>query len=89
MVERRQRVRLAAAELGDEREDGRGVLSLARQSLEHHSAVLSQGSGEIGAREELCRIAVVFGGTARDNLLQRDRKFVGIEGTSLAHFLAG
>ena len=63
-------------------------LSLARQPLEHHARVLAQGSGKVGAREELRRVAVVFGSTTRNNLLQGNRKLVGIEGTSLAYLLA-
>ena len=89
MVESGQGVGLAAAELGDQRHDRRGILGSPRQSAQDHAHVLAQGAGEAGAGKELRRVAVVVRTFVRSHLLQRDGKFVGIEGAPFADFGAG
>ena len=88
VVERRERVGLAAAELGDERQHRRGVVGLAREPSQHHPRVLAQRPREASAREELRRIAVVLRRRAGDDLLQRDGELVGVERAAFADFLA-
>ena len=62
-------MRLAAAELGDEREDWCCVFSLAGKTPEDHAGVFFQCAGEAGAREELRWIAVILGGGLGYDLL--------------------
>ena len=79
VVERGERVGLAAAELGDQGENRRRVLSPAGEAPEHHADVLLQGAREAGAGEELRRVAVVLGRGPGNDLLEGDREFVGAE----------
>jgi hypothetical protein len=88
VVERRQRVRLAAAELGDERQDRRGVVRAPRQAAEDHPRMLAKGTGQARAREELHRGPIVLGRRTRDDLLQRDRELIGVERAALANLTA-
>ena len=88
VVQRGEGMRLAAAELGDEGEDRRGIPAPAGQPPQHHPGVLPQRAREAGAGEELRRIAVVLRRRAGDHLLQRDGEFVRAERTPLPHFLA-
>ena len=76
MVERSEGVRLAAAELGDQSQDRRGVLGFAGKSPEHHASVLLQRTREAGARKELGRIAVVLGRGPGEHLLKGDSELV-------------
>jgi hypothetical protein len=89
MVERGERMGLAAAELRDQREDRCGVRGLAIEPAQHHSNVFSESACEAGTREELDRIAIVFGRFARDHLLKRDRKLIRIERAAGADLRAG
>src|SRR3974390_2095151 len=89
MVESRKGMGFAAAELSDERHDGRGVLGASRQSAQHHAHVLTQCTSKARAREKFGRIAVVVRPLVRSYLLKRNREFVWVEGSPLAHFSAG
>ncbi len=88
MVERGERVRLTAAELGDERHHRRGVRCLAGEPPQHHPRVLPQRPGEAGAGEELLRLPVVLGCGLADDLFQMDGELVRVEGAAFADFLA-
>ena len=88
VVKRREGVRLAAAELGDQGEDRRRVPGLTGQPPEHHAGMLRQRPREAGAREERRRIAVILGSGAGDDLLQGDRELVRAERAAFPHFLA-
>ena len=77
------------AKLRDQREHRGCVLRLARKVPQHHAGVIVKRTGKAGAREELCRFAVVCWRGPGNNLLQCDREFVGAEGTSFPHFAAG
>ena len=81
-------MRLAAAELGDEREDRCCVLGLAGKTPEDHAGVFFQGAGEAGAREELRWVAVIYGGGLGDDLLKGDGELVRAKRAAFAHFLA-
>jgi len=81
-------VRLAAAELGDQRQHQRGVIGPAGKSSQHHARVLAQRPREAGAGEELRRIAVVLRRRAGDHLFERDGELVRVERAALADFPA-
>ena len=88
VVERGERVRLAAAELGDERQHRRGVVGPARQPAQHHPGVLAQRPREAGAGEELVGLPVVLRGRPGDDLFQVDGELVRVERPAFADFLA-
>ena len=88
VVQRRERVRLAAAELGDEGEHRRRVRRLPSQPPQHHAGVFAERPREAGAGEELGRIAIVLRRRSRHHLLQRDGELVRAERPPLAHLLA-
>ena len=88
VVQRRERVRLAAAELGDEGEHRRRVRRLPRQPPQHHARVFAERPREAGAGEELGRIAVVLRRRAGHHLLQGDGELVRAERPPFAHLLA-
>ena len=69
VVQGRQRMRFAAAELGDEGEHRGGVLRSSRQPPQHHAGMFIERPREAGAGEELGRIPVVFGRGAGHHLL--------------------
>jgi hypothetical protein len=85
VIKRRQCVCLAAAKLRDEREHRRGVYSLAAEAADDHRHVLAQRVRETGSGEEFDWVGIVIGCIARDYLLQRDRKLVGVERAPFAH----
>jgi hypothetical protein len=68
MVQGREDVRLAASELSDEGEHGWGTFGLSVQSPKYDLDLLSECTGEDGSREELCRVTVVQGSRASNNL---------------------
>ena len=80
---------LATAELGYQRHDRCSVLSLTGEATQNHSGVLRQRTGEAGAREKLCRIAVVLGRGSRYHLLQGNSELVGAEGPALPDLYYG
>ncbi len=79
MVERGERVGLAAAELRDQRQHRRSVSRLPRQAPQHHPGVLFERPGEAGPRKELLRPGVVIGRGAADHLLERNGELIGAE----------
>jgi hypothetical protein len=87
MVERREGVRLATAELRDQRQHGCRLARFARQPPQHHAGVLVQGAGEAGAGEELGGLAIVFRRCAGDDLFEGNGEFVRVEGAAFADFL--
>src|SRR5207245_1617812 len=89
VVEGRERVRLAAAELRDQGHHRGGVLRLAGQPPQDHAQVLPQGPGEAGAGEELGRVAVVLRGGPGHHLLKVDGELVRVEGPAFANLFAG
>jgi hypothetical protein len=72
-------MRLAPAELGDERENRSGVRGFTGKASQHHSGVFVQCAGETGASEKLYRVLVVVRRSARSDLFESDGEFVGIE----------
>src|SRR5579885_1000121 len=88
MIKRSQRVRLAAAELGNERKDRGGVIGPAGEPAKHHPRVFPQGSREIGTREELRRVAIILRRCSCHNLLERDGELIRIERPPFSNFLA-
>ena len=88
VVERGEGVRLAAAELGDERHHRRRIGRFSRQPPQHHARVFAQGPGEARAGEELHRVAVILRRLSAHHLLQVDGELVGVEGASFADLLA-
>ena len=84
MVQGSECMRLAAAELGDEREDWCCVLGLAGKTPEDHAGVFFQGASEAGAREELRWIAVICGGGLGYDLLKGDGELVRAERAAFA-----
>lgn len=92
VVERRQRMGLAAAELRDEGQHRGGVLRVTGQASEDHTQVLAQGTREAGAAEEGAGKPVVFRSISRVSghyLLQVNGELVGVERAPLANFLPG
>ena len=87
MIECRERMSLAPAELSDERKHRRRVGSLALQPAKHHADMLRQGTSEASARKELSRVAVVARGSARHHLLQSDSELVRVERPPLPNLL--
>ena len=88
VIERSQRVRLAAAELRDEREHRRRVLGLAREPAQDHPGMFAQRPREAGAREELGRIAIVLRRGPGHDLLEGDGELVRVERPAFTDFLA-
>ena len=89
MVERRERMRLAAAELRDQRQHRRRVRRPPGQPPQHHPGMLGQRPREAGAGEELRRVAVVVRRSPRHHLLERNGELVRAERPPLAHFRPG
>jgi len=89
MVERGERVRLATAELRDERKHRRGVRGLAIQAAQHHAAVVNERIGKVIPSEKLFRLYVIGRRGARCYLLQVNGKLTGIERPTVAKFLTG
>jgi hypothetical protein len=87
MVEHRQRVRLAPAKLGDEREHRGRLAGLTRQPPQHHAGVLAQGAGKAGVGEEFGRLPIVLGRRPGDDLFEGNGEFVGIERAPFPDFL--
>ena len=88
VIQRGQRVRLAAAELGHQRHHRRRVRRLPRQSPQYHPCVLAQRAREAGAGEERFGIAVIGRCRAPDHLLQGDSELVRVERAAFADLLA-
>ena len=88
VVQRGERVRLAAAELGDEREHRRRVVGSPGEPAQHHARVLAQRPREAGAREELRRVAIVLRRRPGHDLLEGDGELVRVERAAFADFLA-
>ena len=88
VVEGGQRVRLAAAELGDQRQDRRSVVGLARQPAQNHAGVVAQCPCEAVAGEEVIRVSIVLRRRTGHDLLQCDGELVRVEGTALPDLLA-
>jgi hypothetical protein len=88
MVEGRQRVCLATAELGNEGEHWRSVFGLAGKASQYHTSVLAQRPGKACAREEFGWLPVVFGRSASHNLFEGNGKLVWIKGAALTNLLA-
>lgn len=88
VVECRQRVRFATAELGDEGQYRCGVVGAAGQPPQYHARVLAQSAREAGVGEELSGIAVVFRRRASYHLFQGDGELVRVERAAFADFLA-
>src|ERR1700694_3555885 len=78
-------MRLAATELGYEREVGRRVDRLARKSPKNHTGVIGQRTGKAGAREELFRLGIILGRGTSDNVFEGDGEFVGAERAPFAN----
>src|SRR5882672_4247425 len=87
VIESRQSMGLATAEVGDQREDRCRVFSLAGQPPQHHACVLTQGTGKARAREELRRIPVILRCRASYDLLQSDGELIGVERPTLTDLL--
>ena len=89
VIQRRQRVGLAPAELRHQRHHRRRVGRLPRQAPQHHPRVLSQRPREARASEERPGVAVVRRGRSADDLLQGDGELVRVERASFADLLSG
>ena len=87
MIECRERMSLAPAELSDERKHRRRVGSLAFQPAKHHADMFRQSTSEASARKELSRVAVVARRSARHHLLQGDSELVRVERPPLPNLL--
>src|SRR5437016_3879135 len=74
----------AAAELRNQRQHRGSVGGFAGKAPQHHSSMFRQRPREAGPREKLFRFGVVFGRGAADDLLKRNREFVGTERSSFA-----
>src|SRR3970040_896639 len=85
VVERGEGVRLAAAELGDEREHRRRVVGSSGEPAQHHARVLAQGPRKRGPREELRRVAIVFRRRPGHDLLEGDGELVRVERAAFAN----
>src|SRR6516162_9506244 len=88
VVEGGKRMRLAAAELRDQRQDRCSIGGLARQAAEHHADMVFQRPRKASARKELFGPAVILGRRSGDDLLERDGKFVRAKGAPLANLAA-
>jgi len=88
MVERGQRMSLAAAKLHHQRKHRRRVLLHAAQPLNYHSRVFFQRSRENVPGKEFLGNAVVVGPFVRDHLLQVNRELIRIERPPLPHLVA-
>ena len=88
MVKQRQRVRLPAAELRGEIEDGVRFSFLAGQSADDLRSQTREIFGEISSLEESFRLLIVGWGRALANLIQMDGKFRRIEWFALAQIRA-
>ena len=88
VVEGGESVRLAAAELRDQREHRRRVPGSAGESPEHHAGVLLQRAREARTGEELRRVAIVFGCVSGHHLFQGNRELVRAERAALSHLPA-
>ena len=88
MVERGERMRLAAPKLRDERKNRRGIRSLAIEAAQYHSDVLSESAREASSREEIYWVGVVFRRLATHDLFESDREFIRIEGAAGADLRA-
>ena len=89
MVKGGERMRLAAAELSNQRKDWRRALGLAGEPPENHPGVFSQGARKIGAGEELFGIFIVLGRGAGYDLLEGYGKLVGVKRATFPDFLPG
>ena len=89
VIERAERMRLAAAELRHQRHHRRGVGRPARQPPQHHAAMLAQCARKAGARKELHRVTVILRRRSLHHLRQINGELVGVERTPLAHLGAG
>ena len=88
VIKRGKRVRLAAAELGDQREHRRGVVGSPGEPAQHHARMLAQCPSEAGAREELRSVAIVLRRRPGHDLLEGDGELVRVERAAFADFLA-
>ena len=88
VVQRRQRMRLAAPELRHQRQRRRRIRRLPRQPPQRHPAVLGQRPGKTGARKKLPRIGIVRRRRSPHHLLQCNGKLIRAERTPFPHFLA-
>jgi len=79
VIECCQRVSLSTAELCDKGEHRGGVLSFSCQPTQHHPHMFTEGTGEVGSREKLFRITVVFWCSTGNNLLKGDGKLIRVE----------
>ena len=88
VVEERERVGLAAAELGGHVEHGRGARGLARQPTHDLGGRATQGTRQEGPLEEPVRLLVVRVCPAVAHLVQVHGKLRGVQRPALAQVLA-
>ena len=89
VIEQRERVRLAAAELGAQVEDRRRLGALARQPAQHLAGQVGQVAGQVGAAEEAGRVLVVAGRAAVAHLVQVDGELGRVQGAVFPQVFAG
>lgn len=88
VVQQRERVRLAAAELRHQVVDCVGTGCLTRQAAHHLRRQVRQVAGQEGALEEAHGVLVVSWSVAVAHLVQMHRELGGIQRPALAQILA-
>lgn len=88
VVEERERVSFAAAELGGEIEDGTGLGPLAGEAADDLAGEGGEIPGQVRAREEPVRFLVVWRSASVADVVEVDGEFGGIKGFALTQVLA-
>src|SRR5262245_35547473 len=84
MIQSRERMSLAAAALGDAREDRGAIFGLAVQSHQHCLYMFRKRPREVGPSEKLFRVIIVFRRIASYDSLERDGELIRVERPALS-----